>query len=77
MLQHIQSGRRTEIDALNGALVRRAKELGVPVPVNETIVQAIKGREAAGTRSDADLDEAALEAAAGSDPRGDRWGRAG
>jgi 2-dehydropantoate 2-reductase len=76
MLQHIQSGRRTEIDALNGALVRRANELGVLVPVNETIVQAIKGREAAGLRKDADIDEAALEAAARSDPRNGRWGRA-
>lgn len=76
MLQHIQSGRRTEIDALNGALVRRARELGVPVPVNETILLAIKSREAAGMRSDADIDELALEAAARADPAAGRWGRA-
>jgi 2-dehydropantoate 2-reductase len=76
MLQHIQSGRRTEINALNGALVLRAREFGVPVPVNETIVLAIKSREAAGARREADIDEAALEAVAQSDPRGDRWGRA-
>ena len=64
MLQHLQSGRPTEIDALNGALVRRARELGVPAPVNETIVLAIKSREAANMRLDADIDEPALEAAA-------------
>ncbi len=74
MLQHIESGRGTEIDALNGALVRRGKELGVPVPVNETIVLAVKAREAAGARSAAPIDEAALEAAARLAPRGDRWG---
>ncbi len=75
MLQHLQSGRRTEIDALNGALVRRAKELGIPVPVNETIVLAVKAREAANARSGAAIDEPTLEAAARRSPRGDRWGR--
>ncbi len=74
MLQHLRSGRRTEIDALNGALVRRAKELGIPTPVNETIVFAIQGREAANARSEAAIDEAALESAARQSPRGGRWG---
>ena len=74
MLQHIESGRGTEIDALNGALVARAKALGIAVPVNETIVQAVKAREAAGGRGGRGLDEAALEAAARADPRGGRWG---
>jgi 2-dehydropantoate 2-reductase len=45
MLQHIEQGRRTEIDALNGALVREARVLGVPVPCNETLVAVIKGLE--------------------------------
>src|SRR2546428_10977497 len=30
-----KAGRRTEIDFLNGYLVRRGRELGVPTPVNE------------------------------------------
>ena len=47
---------------------------GSPVPVNETIVQAVKAREAAGRRDGRALDEAALEAAARADPRGGRWG---
>jgi 2-dehydropantoate 2-reductase len=72
MLQHIQSGRPTEIDALNGALVRRAKALGIDVPVNRTIVEVVKGLEAAGRRDGARLDEPALEAAAQKNPRG-RW----
>jgi 2-dehydropantoate 2-reductase len=37
MLQHVKAGRRTEIDALNGALVREAEALGVPVPFNEAL----------------------------------------
>lgn len=45
MLQHVIQGRRTEIDTINGALVREGRKLGVPVPYNETIVALIKGLE--------------------------------
>ena len=45
MMQHVEQGRRTEIDALNGALVREAKALGLAVPYNETIVAVVKGIE--------------------------------
>ena len=48
MLQHLESGRRTEIDALNGALVQRAQALGMSVPFNEAIVLIVKPLEAAG-----------------------------
>ena len=37
-----KAGRRTEIDFLNGYLVRRGRELGVPVPVNEAVCALIK-----------------------------------
>jgi 2-dehydropantoate 2-reductase len=74
MLQHLESGRRTEIDALNGALVGRARALGVPVPVNETIVNIVKGLEAAGGRQARVLNEAALEREAAAEPRNGRWG---
>ena len=45
MMQHMEQGRRTEIDALNGALVREAKALGIPVPYNEAVVAVVKGME--------------------------------
>lgn len=45
MLQHVEAGKRTEIDALNGALVREAQALGVPVPYNEALTALLKGRE--------------------------------
>jgi 2-dehydropantoate 2-reductase len=66
MLQHVEAGRRTEIDSLNGALLREAKVLGIPCPFNEAIVLAVKSLEArAGYRAvSAEIDEAALEAAA-------------
>jgi 2-dehydropantoate 2-reductase len=45
MMQHIEQGRRTEIDALNGALVREAKALGIATPYNEAVVAMVKGLE--------------------------------
>ena len=45
MMQHIEQGRRTEIDALNGALVREAKALGIATPYNEAVVAVVKGQE--------------------------------
>jgi len=47
MLQHVEQGRRTEIDAINGALVREARGLGIPTPYNEAVVAIIKGVEKA------------------------------
>lgn len=66
MLQHIEANRETEIEALNGALVREARTLGIATPYNEAIawmIRAIQHRrmEAA---AHPDIDYAALEAAA-------------
>jgi 2-dehydropantoate 2-reductase len=40
--QDIERGKRTEIDSLNGYVVRRGGELGVPTPVNQTLCALIK-----------------------------------
>jgi 2-dehydropantoate 2-reductase len=71
MLQHIEEGRRTEIDALNGALVREAKVVGVAVPFNEAVVLAIKSIEARNSARamTPKVDEAVLEAAARKEKR--------
>ena len=45
MLQHVEHGRRTEIDALNGALLREGKALGLALPYNEALVALVKGVE--------------------------------
>jgi 2-dehydropantoate 2-reductase len=44
--QDLERGKRTEIDALNGFVVRRGVELGVPTPVNQTLVALVKLCEA-------------------------------
>ncbi len=48
MLQDVRRGRRTEIDALNGAVAARARRLGLTAPVNEVITALIHAREEAG-----------------------------
>ena len=45
MLQSLDKGSATEIDFINGAVVRAGARLGVPTPVNQTLVAAIKGIE--------------------------------
>ena len=71
MLQHLEAGRRTEIAALNGALVREAQALGVPVPFNQAIAWLVEGRDLHERRrvEQPDIDYAALEAKAREEPR--------
>jgi 2-dehydropantoate 2-reductase len=45
MLQDLEHGKRTEIDEINGEIVRRAGPIGVPVPVNQTLWMLVKGLE--------------------------------
>ncbi len=40
--QDIARGKPTEIDSLNGFLVRKGAELGVPTPVNQTLYSLVK-----------------------------------
>lgn len=47
MLQSLEKGSITEVDFINGAVVRWGERLGVPTPVNATLVACIKGIERA------------------------------
>ena len=51
MWDDLQRGRRTEIDALNGEVVRLAERVGGAAPTNAAIVALIKQAEAAGKGS--------------------------
>lgn len=44
-LQDLRAGKRTEIDALNGAIVALGKQYGVGVPANEIVYHMIKFME--------------------------------
>jgi 2-dehydropantoate 2-reductase len=75
MLQHLEAGRATEIEALNGALVKKAKSLGIATPVNATIAAVVRGIEAQRQMrsNNTILEEAVMEALARSNPRAGRW----
>lgn len=45
MLQDIMNRRRTEIDSLNGAILKIAKDRGLEVPANESLTAMIKAKE--------------------------------
>jgi 2-dehydropantoate 2-reductase len=45
MLQDVEARRQTEIDYLNGGIVRFGQELEVPTPLNEAITALVKGVE--------------------------------
>jgi 2-dehydropantoate 2-reductase len=45
MLQDVEAQRQTEIDYLNGGIVRFGQEHGVPTPLNQAIWALVKGVE--------------------------------
>jgi len=45
MLQHLDRGQRTEIDALNGYVAAESARLGLPAPCNDALTRLMKGRE--------------------------------
>jgi len=45
MLQDVLRERKTEVEAINGAIVREASALGISAPVNRTLAGIIQGIE--------------------------------
>lgn len=50
MWEDLESGRRTEVDWINGEVLRLAAELGTTAPVNARLVALIRAAEAGGRR---------------------------
>jgi len=45
MLQDVRAKRKTEVEAINGAVATNAERLGVPAPINTAMVRLIHGLE--------------------------------
>ena len=45
MQQHLLRGRPTEIDSLNGYVVRESERLGLQAPYNDALTRIVKGRQ--------------------------------
>ena len=50
MLQDLDRGRRTEIDAINGAVAARGAARGVAAPANEALTHLVRARERNGSQ---------------------------
>lgn len=48
MLQDLERGRPTEIEAINGCIWRYGREAGIPTPVNATMTRLVRFRERIG-----------------------------
>jgi 2-dehydropantoate 2-reductase len=46
MLEDVEARRPTELESINGALVREARRRGVPVPLQQALYRLVKAREA-------------------------------
>jgi len=47
----LSAGRRIEVEALQGSVVRRAARLGVPVPIMETLYAVLRAAASSSTQS--------------------------
>ena len=45
MLQDLEKGKLTEVDAINGAVSDYGRKVGVPTPMNDKVVEIIHGIE--------------------------------
>ncbi len=45
MLQDVEAGRATEIDVISGAVLNKAREAGVEVPVTHALYALVTGLE--------------------------------
>jgi 2-dehydropantoate 2-reductase len=53
MLQDVERGRPTEIEAITGAVVAQAELQGVPVPVNRLLLALVRSLEHSSDRGEA------------------------
>jgi 2-dehydropantoate 2-reductase len=45
MLRDVKAGRETEIDYINGYILKRARELGLECGMNDIVIQMVKGKQ--------------------------------
>ena len=46
MLQDIRAGRKTEIDSINGEIIKAGRDRGIALPCNETLYLLVRAMEA-------------------------------
>lgn len=51
MLQDLERGRRTEVEAINGVIAARGRAAGIPTPWNDLMLRLVRRREAGARRA--------------------------
>jgi len=46
MLEDVEARRPTEVESINGALVREAEQADVPIPLQRSLYALVRGKEA-------------------------------
>ena len=57
MLQDLEKGAKTEVDVINGGVVEKGREYGVPTPLNERVVELMHAMERGERRPGRDVFE--------------------
>jgi 2-dehydropantoate 2-reductase len=52
MLQDLDAGRDTEVDVVNGGVSAKGRELGIPTPCNDAVVELVHSMERGERSSD-------------------------
>ena len=52
MLQDLEAGRETEVDVVNGGVAGKGRELGIPTPANDKVVELVHAIERGETKPD-------------------------
>lgn len=55
MVQDVRSGRLTEIDYINGYIIKRGEELGIHCVMNYMLMHMVKGKNKIKSKEKADL----------------------
>jgi 2-dehydropantoate 2-reductase len=55
MLQDIEAGKKTEIEYMNGAIVRHGKQLGIDIPVNSFLTDMVLALEKLNASGNTDM----------------------
>jgi 2-dehydropantoate 2-reductase len=71
MLEDVEARRPTELELINGALVREARRRGVPAPLQTALYRLVKAKEASYAAETADALSARGEASSRSPERGE------
>ena len=62
MAQDVHKGRHSEIDLMNGLICEKGREVGIPTPFNDAVVEAMHGIDDGSVKPDPSLVQSLMNA---------------